>query len=223
MTKVYTFPEGIGKEPVQQEFTLVELMHGIPNHNNEMVQEGECYVTGVRFVLRGTPDYDMAIENTRRLLAELEYTTEKIDAGVSSLLQRETLRLDTNFHAAKYHHLDGCPYKGFITDMKFVAIIHFDTREIAIVPFGDPKTGPHRNLFYDVKGAKLSGSRWQYNGSMADALREFHDFCYSFREGRHPLGTRDLIDFGLLRKPADRKYITIRSEVKLEDALSLLA
>lgn len=229
MARVYSFPKSAEQVPIPQGFTLVDLMQGIPSHNDEMVRQGQCYVTGVQFVQRGTSDYDQLIEQMRQQWERLEFTKDRIDAAVSKLREREEIGVVTNFHAARYTNTDGssmadgCPYQGFFTDLRHIGVIHFDTREVAIAEFGNMKTGSHRNLFYDVKGAKLAGSRWQYGGDIADAVREFHEHGYSLKEVRFPLGTKELVEFNLLRKSKDRRYIPVRSDIKLEDALQIVA
>ena len=45
--KIYSTGVEGGKE---QPFTLVELMHGIPDHPNHYIRRGTCYVEGVRHI-----------------------------------------------------------------------------------------------------------------------------------------------------------------------------
>lgn len=208
-----------GTCPQVQPFTLIELMHGIPEHPNYLVQSGSCFVRGVTSMPKSEEEFEATV--TRVINKTIEVYTKNNHADpTEEQVQRATRLLKENF-CGQYTNsfrvfryvdtdgrsiADGLPYQGIITDRNWLTILYFDTQEITVLPFGDPESGPHRNLFYDARG-KIAGSRWGYDGNLETALSEFHQRGFTFNVARLPSNLEDHMQ--LMREfsnaPANRR------------------
>lgn len=232
MAKVYNFPLGI-KNPqlAEQPFSLYQLMHGVPEHKDERTREGDCYVTGIRFVQNGTQEFNELIETQRKRFEWMEIGPEKIERILTEIRSKDNLTLTTNFAAMAhplywdetaqlFRGLDGCPYRAFATDFGSLAIIHPEEGRIVIVPYD--KEGRHRNLFYDIKGSKMAGVRWQYDGTIGDALTEFAD-TYRFDMGRAPRNSKEALEIrNSYPREHSRDYIVTDENISLEKVIEII-
>lgn len=196
--KIWSSPVD-GSHPEVQLFTLVELMHGIPDHPNYLVQHGSCLVIGVQSMPRNAQEFDKLVEKEvndsfqayKREHPETDITYEHIERATLLLRENYSMRHRTPFQTFRYvdkdgkSMADGNPYQGTITNGQWLAIPYFDTHQITVLPFGDPRNGPHRNLFYDAR-AKIAGSRWGYDGNLETALSEFQQRGFTFNLAKLP-------------------------------------
>lgn len=182
--------------PQAQPFTLTELMHGIPEHPIPLVREGSCFITGTRFIPSNTTEFERMLKKAAKNLSRREGYSSVSVGSIEKVMNwartQPYLRQGTFFHAFRYVNTDGSsmadgmPYQGIVTNMVWLAILCFDTKDITILPFGNPKKSPHRNLFYDARGSKLASSRWLYDGSLGYALSEFHQRGFAFNLAKLP-------------------------------------
>lgn len=190
--KIWSFPVD-GSCPQVQPFTLVELMHGIPKHPNYLVQRGSCLVMGVHSMPKNAQAFDELVQQKvaesfqayQQEHPEIEITDEHVNRATLLLRENYCMYRTTPFRVFRYVNTDGSsmadrmPYQGILTDMQWLGILYFDTREITVLPYGDPQSGPHRNLFYDAR-AKIASSRWGYDGNLQTALSEFSQRGFIF-------------------------------------------
>lgn len=162
-----------------QPFNLAERMYGFPDHPDYDLRMGNCFVTGVKLIPSGTPEFDEAVMRWLKRFDDL--TEEKIEEVMAKIRQMPHFPEGTSFRAWRYVNsdgitsmADGCPYQGILTDLKWLSILYLDTSKMIILPFGDPENGPHRKLFYDAIGMKGSSVRTLYTGSLIDAIIEFN-------------------------------------------------
>ena len=121
---------------------------------------------------------------------------------------------------------DCLPYQGIMTDMRWLSILYFDTRDITILPYGDLKKGPHNNLFSDARG-KIAASRWGYDGNLNTALSEFHQRGFRFNLAKLPSNLEENGQWmkQYLDNLVDRRISGIMTETNLpfEQVLTVIA
>lgn len=237
--KIWSFPVD-GSHPAVQPFTLVELMHGIPNHPNYLVQHGSCLVIGVQSMPINTQEFDKLVEKEvddsfqayKREHPETEITDEHIERATLLLRENYSMRHRTHFRTFRYvdrdgkSMADGMPYQGILTDAKWLGILYFDTQQITVLPYGNPREGPHKNLFYDAR-AKIADSRWEYTGNLETALSEFHQRGFTFNVARLPSNLDDHMQLmrGFSNAPANRRINGMMTDTNLplEQVLAIIA
>lgn len=180
-------------------------MHGIPNHPNRLVQYGSCLVMGVGSMPRNAQEYDKLVTTEvdksfqayKQEHPEVEITDEHIKRATLITRDNYCSRHTTNFRVFRYvdkdgkSMADGNPYQGVMTNWQWLAIFYLDKpQEITVLPYGDPKNGPHRNLFYDAQ-AKIAASRWGYGGNLETALYEFSKIGFTFNMAKLPTTLED--------------------------------
>ena len=217
--QMFSYPRALGEQPLAQSFSLVELMHGITDNDDEMMREGICYVTGIKIAQKGTGLFDQMANQASNEIRKLTLGLEKERQAIEEILGREKLHATTAFRAYRYPLGDGMPYQAVVTDLRELAIVYFDRKSITLLPYGDLKSGPHRNLFYDAVGSKLALARWQYSGTMSDALVEFWGRSYSFERARYAQ-TPEEKTF-VTNQPPDRQYITVETRLPLEKIVQI--
>lgn len=204
--KIWSFPVD-GSHPEVQPFTLTELMHGIPDHPNYLVQSGSCIVMGVKSMPRDSEEFDKLVKKEldesfqayKQEHPETEITDEHLDRATKLLRENYSLRHRTPFQVFRYVDrngksiADGMPYQGILTDSKWLGILYFDTKEVTVLPYGNPKNGPHRNLFYDAR-AKIAASKWGYAGTLKTALSELHQIGFTFNLAKLPANIEERIE-----------------------------
>ncbi len=229
MAKIFNFPISIkDRKLIEQSFSLYQLIHGVPDHPDERTRRGDCYVTGINIVTNGTPEFDELIEKQRKKFEKMDYfTDDEKELMIQNLKSKDEVPVITKFAAMAhprywddtfgFQGLDGCPYDAFITDFSKLAIIHPEEKRIAIVPYEGE--GHHRKLFYDIGRAKMAGVRWQYDGTMIDALNEFAT-SYTFDIGKNPGSSKEFVET-MKDHPRDysRNYIITEKKVPLERIL----
>lgn len=237
--RIWSFPVD-GRHPEVQPFTLAELMHGIPDHPNYLVQRGSCLVMGVHSMPKSAEEFNAIIkQEADEAIKTYLQNNKQVDIS-DEQIQRLSLRLRENYcgehttplRVFRYVNTDGSsmadgmPYQGILTDMKWLGILYFDTQEITILPYGDPKDGPHRMLFYDAR-AKIAGSRWGYDGSLDTALAEFSRRGFTLHTARLASTPEDHRQFMAehLNTPANRriKGIITGTNLPLEQVLQVIS
>lgn len=226
--KIWSSPVD-GTCPQVQPFTLIELMHGIPEHSNYLVQRGSCFVRGVTSMPKSEEEFEATVIRMVNKTIDV-YTKNNHADPTEEQIQRATRLLKENF-CGQYTNsfrvfryvdtdgrsiADGLPYQGIITDRNWLTILYLDTQEITVLPFGDPKSGPHRNLFYDARG-KIAGSRWGYDGNLETALSEFQQRGFTFNLAKLPSNleeTRQCMDQYSIT-PKDRSISGIITDTNL--------
>lgn len=201
--RIWNFPVD-GTCPQVQPFTLVELMRGIPNHPNYLVQRGSCFVRGIYSMPKTEEEFNVVIKGEidegvagyKKEHPEAKINSEHIKRMTTFLRENYCAHHTTSFSVFRYIDTDGrsiadgLPYQGIITDMKWLAILYFDTQQMIVLPYGDRRDGPHRNLFYDAR-AKIAGSKWGYDGNLETALTEFNQTGFTFNIARLPSNLED--------------------------------
>ncbi len=181
MAKMFNFLPG-KDEYREQPFSLYQLMNGDVDEKDRRFEGGDCYVMGIKFVQEGTLEFEEVLNTKKEKLKKSGFNIEAIDIIIKSETTERGITVQTKFaamayprlwdeHTKHYSGLGGCPYSAFITNFRKLAIIHPDERRIDVVPYD--REGHHRSLFYDIGGAKMIGVRWNYEGTMEDALKEF--------------------------------------------------
>lgn len=196
--KIWSFPID-GSHPQIQPFTLTKLMYGIPDHPNYLVRRGSCLVMGVSSMPQSAAEFDnmikqevdKAVQKYHSTNPDTQLRDEQINR-LACILRENYCGHHTNpFRVFRYvdgkgkSMADGLPYQGIMTDMDWLAILYFDTRDITILPYGDPRGGPHSKLFYDAR-AKIAASRWGYDGNLGTALSEFSQRGFAFNLAKLP-------------------------------------
>lgn len=196
--KIWSFPVD-GSHPRIQPFTLTELMHGIPDHPNHLVRRGSCLVMGVSSMPKSAEEFgdminqeaDKAVQKYHSTNPDTQLSDERINRLMHILRENYCSYRTNSFRVFRYvdergkSMADGLPYQGIMTDMEWLAILYFDTQDITMLPYGDPKGGPHSNLFYDAR-AKIAASRWGYDGNLGTALSEFSQRGFAFNLAKLP-------------------------------------
>lgn len=196
--KIWSFPVD-GSHPRIQPFTLTELMHGIPDHPNYLVRRGSCLVMGVSSMPKSAEEFDdMIRQDVDRGIQQYQednpgtkLSDDQINRFTSVLREHYCSYRTNSFRVFRYvddkgkSMADGLPYQGIMTDMEWLAVLYFDTQDITMLPYGDPKGGSHRNLFYDAR-AKIAASRWGYDGNLGTALSEFSQRGFTFNLAKLP-------------------------------------
>lgn len=238
--KIWSFPVD-GTCPQVQPFSLVELMHGIPNHENYLVRRGSCLVRGVHSMPKTEEEFDaiikgetnQGIETVKKDRPDVEFTNEQLERLTLLLRAGFCTRHTNSLRAFRYVDVDGrsiadgLPYQGIITDTEWLAILFFDTpQEVTVLPYGDPKDGPHRNLFYDAHG-KIAASRWGYTGDLATALSEIGQSGFTFNLAKLPSNLQEqrVVTDQYLDQLVNRKIsgIITDANLPLKQVLTIIA
>ncbi len=233
MAKVFNFPVDIKNiQYHEQPFSLYQLMDGDLDEENRRFDEGDCYVTGIRFIQNGVPEFNELIKSQRGRLQRLNFDVEQINGMLEKIKKKDRITVNTKFAAMahpvtwdegtkSYSHLDGCPYRAFITNFERLAIIHPEEKRIDIVPYDEENR--HRSLFYDIKAAKMASVRWTYDGTMEDTLREFAE-THTFNVSRNYENSEEYFK---LREKYGKDYswdfFVTEEDVPLNRALELVS
>jgi|GEM_PF-2943087 hypothetical protein len=179
-------------------FNLAEIMHGRPNDEDYDSRIGNCYATGIKLLPVGTPEFDDAVS---KWLKRFELSDDKTQEITAKFREQGYFSVSTPFAAWRWVNTDGIssiadgmPYQGILTDMKWLGIFYLNTAEMMVLPFGDHKKGPHRNLFYDAIGAKGASVKVNYTGTLSDAITEFNQHRpFTFHLARLPLNLEEIV------------------------------
>lgn len=128
----------------------------------------------------------------------------------------------TAFAGMKYPYLDSCPFKNFISDEEQdkVANILVPDKKIIVLPY--KHKGKRPNLFYDLAKAAAKG-RFLFDGTLQDALKEFHDNGFTFDIGRNPDGLHELEEILAMKQkgvPPEKRFIITAENVSLDKVFS---
>ena len=159
-------------------------------------------------------------KNVKQDFSLFELLTSERHCLVEGIRFSGNRAIATAFAGMKYPCADNCPFKNFVSDFKqdIVANILVPEKEILVIPYKDPRTGKHPNLFYD-KAKAMSEGLFYYNGSIQDALNEFRERGFVFHLARNPSGLEELekiLDMKSKGISVEKRFIVTAKNVPLD-------
>jgi hypothetical protein len=152
-----------------------------------------------------------------------EVLTSDFEGYIDGIRFEGGLAIKTALRGMKHPHLDGCPYKNFLSneELDLVANILVPRREIWMVRLSNLYTNRRPNLFYDSVKAMGRGIRF-YDGGMQEALAEFASRDFGLCIARQSSSLDDLrkvLEMKSKRVPPEERFFIIKRGVSLDEAM----